>query len=104
MSLSPTVPSPMAGLPSRIRFLGYPVDAIRTEDAVAIVEESIHSRRTCTHASLNASTVVAMRHDPSLVVAIANADIITADGQSVVWGARLLGSRIPERVPATDLM
>lgn len=85
-------------------FLGYALDGITAEEVVSIARQSIRSGSICMQASLNAGKVVAMRHDAALAHAIARADILTADGQSIVWAARLLGVPIPERVPGIDLM
>lgn len=89
---------------TRRLFLGHALDEVTTEEALSLARDSIRARRICMHASVNASMVVAMAHDPALASAIAQADIVTADGQSIVWAARLLGMHVPERVPAIDLM
>jgi len=89
---------------SRIRFLGYSLDGVTAEQAITRMTVGIRTGHTCVHACLNASTVVAMRRDAPLAAAIQQADIVTADGQSIVWALRVLATRIPERVPATDLM
>jgi N-acetylglucosaminyldiphosphoundecaprenol N-acetyl-beta-D-mannosaminyltransferase len=85
-------------------FLGYPLDAITVAEVVSLARKSIRSGGICVHASLNASKVAAMRHDSALARALAKADIVTADGQSIVWAARLLGLPVPERVPGIELM
>ncbi|UJA19061.1 WecB/TagA/CpsF family glycosyltransferase [Thermoleophilia bacterium SCSIO 60948] len=53
--------------------------------------------------SLNAAKVVRARDDRELRQAMASSDVISADGQSIVWAARLLGGRLPTRVPGIDL-
>lgn len=52
----------------------------------------------------NASHLVAMQDDPALRDAALAADLVTADGMSIVWAGRLLGMRVPERVAGIDLM
>jgi len=47
---------------------------------------------------------VKMKSDPSLRESVINCDIINADGQSLVWAAKLLGMHLPERVAGIDLM
>ena len=54
--------------------------------------------------SVNAAKLVALGDDPEMGRMIASCGLITADGQSVVWAARLLGARLPERVAGIDLM
>jgi N-acetylglucosaminyldiphosphoundecaprenol N-acetyl-beta-D-mannosaminyltransferase len=53
---------------------------------------------------INAGKVVLMQDDRQLFESVVSADVINADGQSIVWAARLLGLPIPERVSGADLM
>jgi N-acetylglucosaminyldiphosphoundecaprenol N-acetyl-beta-D-mannosaminyltransferase len=93
-----------AAEPARLRVLGCDVDPISMDEAVARIDSAIAERRFCRHADLNGAIVVAMRDDPAMRDSIAGADLVVADGQSVVWAARLLGRPLPERVPGIDLM
>lgn len=43
------------------------------------------------------------RHDPAYVAAMDRADVVYADGGSVVWLARLAGAASIERAPTTDV-
>jgi N-acetylglucosaminyldiphosphoundecaprenol N-acetyl-beta-D-mannosaminyltransferase len=54
--------------------------------------------------AINASKVVAMQHDDELSRIIGACELVSADGQSVVWASRLLGDPLPERVAGIDLM
>lgn len=56
------------------------------------------------HVALNAAKIVALRDDPSLASIVRGCSLISADGQAVVWAARLLGVAVPERVAGIDLM
>jgi N-acetylglucosaminyldiphosphoundecaprenol N-acetyl-beta-D-mannosaminyltransferase len=53
---------------------------------------------------LNASKLVLMQSETRLIDVVRRCDHVSADGQSVVWAARLLGRPVPERVPGIDLM
>ncbi len=88
----------------RIRFLECPVDALTMEGTVARVLEMIASGTPHIHASLNASKVVAMHKNAQLARALQRADLVSADGQSVVWASRLFGLSFPERIAGIDLM
>jgi N-acetylglucosaminyldiphosphoundecaprenol N-acetyl-beta-D-mannosaminyltransferase len=72
--------------------------------AVARIDAAIRERRFLRHADLNGAIVVAMQHDEEMRDSIAQADLLVADGQSVVWAARLLGRPLPARVAGIDLM
>lgn len=89
---------------ARQTFLGAPLDPITRSSAVAMVDEAIRSRSRLRHVSVNAAKVVALQNDELLSEAIWSFDFSTADGQAVVWAARLLGKRVPERVAGIDLM
>ena len=89
---------------SRLEVLGCPLDVVTMDEAVAKCERAIASRRYLQHMSVNAAKLVALRDDPEMGRMIASCDLITADGQSVVWAARLLGAKLPERVAGIDLM
>ena len=73
-------------------------------EAVTWCLEAVEARRGARHAALNAAKVVAMRTDAELRDAVAGSDLITADGQAIVWATRLLGDPVPERVTGIDLM
>jgi N-acetylglucosaminyldiphosphoundecaprenol N-acetyl-beta-D-mannosaminyltransferase len=90
--------------PRRLRLLGCEVDAIDMDEAVARIDAAIAERRFLRHADLNGAIVVAMRDDEKMRESIAGAGLVVADGQSVVWAARLLGQPLPARVPGIDLM
>jgi N-acetylglucosaminyldiphosphoundecaprenol N-acetyl-beta-D-mannosaminyltransferase len=56
------------------------------------------------HVVLNASKVVLADRDERIADIVRKADLVNADGQSVVWAGRLLGLAVPERVTGIDLM
>lgn len=89
---------------SRLEVLDCPLDAVTMDEAVARCERAISSRKYLQHMSVNAAKLVALRDDPGMKAAIEPCGLITADGQSVVWAARLLGAKLPERVAGIDLM
>jgi N-acetylglucosaminyldiphosphoundecaprenol N-acetyl-beta-D-mannosaminyltransferase len=89
---------------ARLQILGCPIDAVDMEEAVARCELAIASGRYLQQVSVNALKFVTMAEDPELREMVRDSDLITADGQSVVWAGRLLGVRLPERVAGIDLM
>jgi N-acetylglucosaminyldiphosphoundecaprenol N-acetyl-beta-D-mannosaminyltransferase len=95
-------PVPTAG--TRVEVVGCPIDAVTLAEAVGRVEEAVATRRPCQHVSINAAKVVRFQSEPDLRDAVLSCDLITADGQAVVWAARVLGRPLPERVAGIDLM
>jgi N-acetylglucosaminyldiphosphoundecaprenol N-acetyl-beta-D-mannosaminyltransferase len=57
-----------------------------------------------TQVSINALKVGLAHDDPEFRAALGRFDLSGADGQPVVWAAKLLGTPIPGRVNGTDLM
>ena len=55
------------------------------------------------HSALNAAKLVRIQHDDALREAVAGSELVTADGQAIVWASRLLGEPVPERVTGIDL-
>lgn len=88
----------------RIDFLGIPVDGLTMDETVAYIDRSIQNGGHLSHVVLNAGKVVLMKKDAKLFNSVVNCDLINADGQSIVWAARFLGKKIPERVAGADLM
>jgi N-acetylglucosaminyldiphosphoundecaprenol N-acetyl-beta-D-mannosaminyltransferase len=72
--------------------------------AVDVCERAVVRRRPLQHMAINAAKLVAMHDDADLRDTVLGCGLITADGQSVVWAARLLGDPVPERVAGIDLM
>lgn len=88
----------------RARVLGCEIDAVTMEEALARVEDVIERRGYAQHMAVNAAKLVAARDDPRLREIIARSELVTADGQAVVWASRFLGEPLPERVAGIDLM
>jgi N-acetylglucosaminyldiphosphoundecaprenol N-acetyl-beta-D-mannosaminyltransferase len=88
---------------ARQHFLGMSLDAFTMAQAVARCVEAVERRQYVSIAVANAAKVVWMRRDAALRQAVTGADIVLADGQSVVWASRLLGAPLPERVAGIDL-
>ena len=88
----------------RINFLGIPIDNLSMEQTLAKAEDMILQRKQVFQVSVNAAKVVKMKYDPGLYQSVAEADLINADGQAVVWASRLLGQPLKERVAGVDLM
>lgn len=88
--------------------LGVPIDDLNMEEALARIERFVeHGRRTGRHhqiATVNADFVVKSLRDPELRLLLQEADMATADGMPLVWGARLLGVHLEGRVTGADLV
>ncbi|MCB0633650.1 MAG: WecB/TagA/CpsF family glycosyltransferase [Saprospiraceae bacterium] len=88
----------------KIDFMNIPVDALTMDQTINLVDDAICEGRNIHHVVINAGKVVLMQTDQQLYQSVVSCDIINADGQSIVWAARLLGAKLPERVAGADLM
>ena len=88
----------------KVHFLGIPIDALTMEETTRLIDRSIQRGRKINHVVVNAGKVATMMHDRDLRQSVLSCDMINADGQSIVWAARFLGKKIPERVAGIDLM
>jgi N-acetylglucosaminyldiphosphoundecaprenol N-acetyl-beta-D-mannosaminyltransferase len=96
---------PVLGRARAARILDCPVDPLTMEEALDwCVQACRTGRRARILLTANASHLVAMRDDPALREAAGVADLVTADGMSLVWAGRFLGHAVPERVAGIDLM
>ena len=88
--------------------LGIPIDDLNMNEVVErIVEFVAIGRRTGKNhqiATVNADFVVKSLKDPELRYLLQGADLATADGMPLVWGARLLGVPLEGRVTGADLV
>jgi N-acetylglucosaminyldiphosphoundecaprenol N-acetyl-beta-D-mannosaminyltransferase len=89
---------------TRIGVLGCRLDALTMDETLERCEELIQAGDFAQHMAINAAKLVSLRDDPQLREIVARCEIVNADGQSVVWASRLVGSPLPERVAGIDLM
>ena len=91
------------GVPHRVQIFGVHVDALTMDETVARIVDLIAEGDPVQHCVINAGKVVLMADDPELARIVGSCALVNADGQAVVWAARLLGRPLPERVAGIDL-
>lgn len=82
---------------------GIPVANLTEDEAVAAIDKMISEGGSHYAAVVNAAKIVAATRDERLKQVLLEADIVTADGMSVVWASRLLGQPLKQRVTGIDL-
>jgi len=83
---------------------GCPVDLLTMEETVNQVAELIRNRKPAQIITLNPEMVMAAQKDEVFRNIIKQADLITADGISIVWALRHFGYPLEERVTGIDLL
>lgn len=88
----------------KVTLFDVEVNALTMDGTIDLIDEAIRAKRQVVHNCINANKVVLMDKNADLRKSLNEADIISADGQAVVWASRLLKKPLPERVPGIDLM
>jgi exopolysaccharide biosynthesis WecB/TagA/CpsF family protein len=97
----------LASLP-RVRLGGLPIAALDRGATADAILSAIRLRRPGSRplilSSVNGEVISRCAHDPQLTRLMEEADLLSADGQPLVFASRLVrGGVLPERVATTDL-
>ena len=88
--------------------LGVPVDDITLDEAVdrvfGLVRDAHRTGRTHQIATVNVDFIVNARFDSTLRSILRRTSLSIPDGMPIVWGSRLLGTSVRERVAGADLV
>jgi N-acetylglucosaminyldiphosphoundecaprenol N-acetyl-beta-D-mannosaminyltransferase len=87
----------------RIELFACPMDVATMDETVAWIGQRIAARQFTQHVVVNVAKLVTMQSDAELAASVRACDIVNIDGMGVVWGARLLGHDVAERVAGVDL-
>ena len=82
---------------------GIPVHNLTEDETLTAVERLIDEGGSRYAAVVNAAKLVAANKQTKLKRVLLEADLVTADGMSIVWASRLLGRPLRERVTGIDL-
>ncbi len=88
----------------RTEFLGAPLHLVTMAETLDLADEAMTLRKPMHHTVVNVAKLVNMQKNAELHEDVASADLINIDGAGVVWGARLFGIEVPERVAGIDIM
>lgn len=92
-------------LKERLRtFLGAPLHALTMEETMALADEAMAKQAPLHHTVVNVAKLVNMQKSAELRDDVSRADLVNVDGAGVLWGARLCGVELPERVAGVDIM
>jgi N-acetylglucosaminyldiphosphoundecaprenol N-acetyl-beta-D-mannosaminyltransferase len=86
-----------------IKIFGFSLHPWTMNDSVGEIERRLELGQFTQHSVVNAAKLVNMMEDAELRRSVESSDIVNIDGMGVVWGGRLLGLDIPERVTGIDL-
>lgn len=85
-----------------INVLGFPINNCTYEELLRDIKNAIERREIMHIATANAAMLTTALSDTEFKKCLFEADIITADGMSIVWAARFLGHALKERITGID--
>ena len=95
---------PLAMQKKRITLFGCQMDPLSMEETLQLIGQAIKERQSLQHVVVNVAKLVYCQRHEDLYKDVNGSDLINIDGMGVVWGAKLLGHTVPERVSGVDLM
>jgi N-acetylglucosaminyldiphosphoundecaprenol N-acetyl-beta-D-mannosaminyltransferase len=88
---------------SSVSIADIPIANLTEDEAVAAIDQLISDGGSHYAAVVNAAKLVAADRDERLKQILLDADLVTADGMSVVWASRILRQTLKQRVTGIDL-
>lgn len=88
--------------PEKVSFLGVNIDPIRVEDLLARITNFIENKKRALVLCVNIHGYNLAESESWLINCWNSSEVVFCDGAGVIWGARLLGKTIPERITYAD--
>lgn len=85
-----------------LRILGIPIHRVTTAQTLALMEQYVAEGTPHQVVTLNPEFVMEAQHNAHFRLVIDEAHLVLADGHGLLWAARVLGDRLPERVTGSD--
>lgn len=86
-----------------VEILGVKVDKVTFDEALQRLEGLVETDGVSAVFTPNPEIIMCAQEDEELKEILNSADLCTADGIGVVYGSRILGNSVPERVAGFDL-
>lgn len=88
----------------RIDVMGVGFDSLTLKESVTEALRLISERRSAYVVTPNPEIVMMCRADGAVMDAVQNADLVLPDGIGVVYGAKILGTPLKQKVPGIDFV
>ncbi|MDA8442467.1 MAG: WecB/TagA/CpsF family glycosyltransferase [Peptococcaceae bacterium] len=88
----------------RVDVLGVGIDCLSMEQVVAEIVRFVSEGKPRRVVTANPEMLYYAQHKPETKALLNQADLVTADGEGVVWAARFLRQPIPQRITGIDLL
>src|SRR5580698_3683698 len=90
--------------PNSVAVLGVPFNNVTMEEAVSIIEQKIEEGGFHQVATANVDFLMHAIQDRDLQDILCSCSLVVPDGMPILWSARLMGSKLKERVCGIDLV
>jgi N-acetylglucosaminyldiphosphoundecaprenol N-acetyl-beta-D-mannosaminyltransferase len=90
--------------PPTITILGVPVHQVTMQKTLTHIERFLETPGMRQIATVNPEFVMAAQKDPDFLSVLHQASLCIPDGVGLLWAARILGQRLPERVAGSELV
>jgi len=91
------------GVPA-VPLFGTVINAVRLDEVFAAIDRRIAQRRPGFVVTPNVDHLCMLCHDEAFAEAYRKAFLVLADGIPVLWGSRLFGKAVPEKISGSDLI
>ena len=87
-----------------LRILGVPIDRVTVDETLARLEYFIASGTPHLVVTADATAVVIAQSNDAFRELVESADLVTPDGNGILWAGKYMGIRFPERVSGVDIL
>ncbi|MHB8986255.1 MAG: WecB/TagA/CpsF family glycosyltransferase [Eubacteriales bacterium] len=88
----------------KVNLLGATIDALSMDETVERVESFLTGEKPRRVFTLNPEFLYRAQFERPLLDLVNRADLVTPDGEGIVWACKVAGQPVPERVTGIDLM
>jgi len=87
----------------RVDILGIPVDKITEKELLERIINFINEKRFHLIVTINSENATKALENKIFLDVIKNADLVIPDGIGIIFASKILGDKLPERIPGIDL-
>jgi len=87
----------------RVDILGIPVDKITEKESLERIIDFINEKKFHLIVTINSENATKALENTIFLDVIKNADLVIPDGIGIIFASKILGNKLPERIPGIDL-
>lgn len=87
----------------KVNILGIPVDKITEKEALKKIINFINEKKFHLIVTINSENATKALENKEFLDVIKRADLVIADGIGIIFASKIMGNKLPERIPGIDL-